>query len=1519
MPFFSTFSGSLSAGRRSKGVKNSPQSDAGSPKYPKDPRNLWFHLVANQAGEHRSDWRDIGDRDGTEIDIIEENTNGWNGHRDLRKGASGDHAIEDLGPYRITDPQGTIVFNPGTSNEDTVVTKNVVCTYGAGGSLNSSSTDARSNFTGNSTATTSYRSGYNEVFINMAGVTSWDTGMGGGQNYRKPGGIEMPLFPFMIYPGSDELNNGETIGEESNSYEGAGLEHRPFTLEFWLYMASTNYPPNQAPLFSTGSGYSSIKLLVTSTPKSMNMSSPGPTSAWTTVDNSDKFRNSTWHHIAITRDKFGHEGKLRSFIDGELIQYADCANMSDQFQWNSTSALEFGGDDLHMALFDDVRFIVGECVYGSANSFTPPNKKFEQSAVTVECHSDRLKESTGNANDFEFRKVDDTVFFHASTRRVETGHGRLTGTYSHLHFMNLANTHSSAHANDPRANTLVGWTPTYVANTQPAYKGSPQSGSSDVFEWSQEWTSGYKANANTAMGETSVEDTVYVGEITPTSGETPCLLFQGERDKAVEIVRPGLAAGFRGIHDFTVELCWKKVGDYPTNQTGKHDWPILRFQLDAGGDSYYDNNDDSTYVELRSSTELLTSTNPVDANASRFLTLANYPPTGAVGVVDDKVISSVGDHRGTETATGELSRYKWHHIAIVYQYEINTVSLYLDGVRTVKCGPTLGQGNWDWNDIEYLRYGWGCKIYELQMSAVAKYTGETYKLPDHPPFNGKKGIDYPISDEGIVFSHFNAYKEDNNRANTVWDHAKNRYMGDSISHEGDPDDPGGRGFLDRDFTARPRGSTPAPGSPTYGDPDLYTDITAVTGDSHDPTIRYCFERTANVADGDTNVNGPAIQFTKVIPGFDLTSNTGTTTGASLWGSSSQVGERPEGNTDDFPYDHYGPLMIDFWFVWKTDDATSSGPQDPFQDAYDFDGSTYIEVFSFGTAASNAAGSQSDRPFLDSTDRLRCEIQLWDTYDGRNVYSPKWKFTGINQNGSVTNAGPQIKVESKTVAQEATANSGAGIRDMHGNPFAPFRSELQPQEAEMGTWIYESIARFPYSEIHAGNTWFGNNQYGTSYTPNTYCNVEVNKPYHIKMGLSSSGWEYFYVNGRLLEAHHIPMQAEKTSGQKWDKEWGKRVNSKGEFHWRGVPQTWSYDRAVYNISAWDQARILQGIDKGSMSDIRISSYDIDATQFYIPEDAELKRLPSRPTQSALGKIAMDGALTQVGIDASKHPYSDASIASFYGPTVSTFTYDSTEVEGTKSTDEGIDVVNEYDRILKFSPSAGITEPSSRVLVSFSNGSDHRFDIYEGYTLEAWIYPFDNTYTPGTNNFGYQVIIDTRPASSVGGFGQFNPIIAFMGGTHIYPNASIIYAGDGGAGSSPFTPTQDCRSGVYSVPHNQWTHVAYTCIGDSVKIPASAPDWYKTTKRIWINGVLDGEEITDGLTSLPTGAYLDYEHTNIGQPSTAVSGEGYNDITNSLYKFKGYIQNARVSKGVKYLNSFTPPNLRDDMQWSRTTSP
>ena len=1246
MPFFSSFNGSLSAGRRSKGIKNSPQSETGTPKYPKDPRNIWFHLVANQTGEHRSDWRNTSQRDGTEVDVIEESTFGTNyGKRDIRKGASGVQAIEDLGPYRITDAVGSIEHYTGTSNERTYSTKNLVCTYCGGGSLNVSSTDGYSNFTTNSASTTSYRSGYNEVFINMAGRSSWDSTITGTHKEEskiiwEPGTRTVASSgltgvvqnQFMIYPGSDEINNGEIITYDRQDWVTPNIGTRPFSLEFWMYMMGTDVMSNQATIFSTGSGSTSMKILMTSYPKSLNMSSPLTA---TVIDGGDKLRNSTWHHIAITRDKAGWEGKLRLFIDGVMIQYADCTAVQNHFKWSAPGDFEFGDDDaspLNGALFDDMRFIVGECVYGSANSFTPPNKKFEQHAGTVECDTDRLKESTGNANDFEFSKVNESVFFHASRRRTpEASH--LSGSSAMKYFMNLANTHSgrlysgSDSRLDPRVNTLAGWTPTYVANTQPAYL------SASTVEWGKEWE-GF--TPNTAMGETTVEDTAFVGRGS-VSGDCASFEFQGERDKAVETVT-GLASAFRGKHDFTVELCWKKVGDYPTTQEGKHDWPILWFQLEGGGGEPGTGNG-SKYVELRSSTELLTSTSTVHADEPRFLTLANYPPTGAVGEVDTNVVSSVGDHVGVPivngmsegpNSAGELGRYKWHHIAIVYQTSSSTVSLYLDGVRTIKFGPgngmslprPVGMGVWDWSDIKYLRYGWGCKIYELQMSAVAKYTGETYKLPDYAPFNGKKGIPYPVSDEGTVFSHYNAYRagspgisQSENRGYNIWNHTKNANLSNIITHDGDPSlYSSNTGFLNRDYTARPRGDIH--GDP-YGDLDTFASIAQFSGNRHDPTIRYCIEKTANVDNGDSI--DAAIQFTKVIPGFNPTTNTGHTQPF----PSSTIG-RPganstfAGNTDDFPYDHYGPLMIDFWFIWKTDD-NSSGAQGPFQDAYDFGGS-YLEVFCLATAAANASSSEIDKPYLDLSDQMRCEIQLYDTYDGRNVYSPKWKFTGLNQSknsfneinsySSATNAGQTQKIESRTAAQEAAENSGAGILDMHGNPYPAIRSELQPQEAETGTWIYESIARFPYSEAHAGNTWFGKNQYNQSYSPNTYCTVEVNTPYHIKMGLNSAGWEYFYVNGRLLEAHHIPMQAEKlTSSVFRNKMWGKRVNSKGEFHHRGVPITWGVDASTYNNHAFDNARVLHGIDKGTISDIRFSSYDIDATQFYIPEDEELKSFPS----------------------------------------------------------------------------------------------------------------------------------------------------------------------------------------------------------------------------------------------------------------------------------------------------------------------
>ena len=58
MPFFSSFTGSKTAGRRSDGVQNNPQGGAenrGDPVIPSE-RAVWLHLTANQAGVTHSDF-----------------------------------------------------------------------------------------------------------------------------------------------------------------------------------------------------------------------------------------------------------------------------------------------------------------------------------------------------------------------------------------------------------------------------------------------------------------------------------------------------------------------------------------------------------------------------------------------------------------------------------------------------------------------------------------------------------------------------------------------------------------------------------------------------------------------------------------------------------------------------------------------------------------------------------------------------------------------------------------------------------------------------------------------------------------------------------------------------------------------------------------------------------------------------------------------------------------------------------------------------------------------------------------------------------------------------------------------------------------------------------------------------------------------------------------------------------------------------------------------------------------------
>jgi hypothetical protein len=74
-----------------------------------------------------------------------------------------------------------------------------------------------------------------------------------------------------------------------------------------------------------------------------------------------------------------------------------------------------------------------------------------------------------------------------------------------------------------------------------------------------------------------------------------------------------------------------------------------------------------------------------------------------------------------------ISKDEWHHAA--YVMDSNSERLYLDGALVVT-RPSQNQNIWETTTSCFLGYGWLGYISSFRVSNVARYTGNSYSIPD---------------------------------------------------------------------------------------------------------------------------------------------------------------------------------------------------------------------------------------------------------------------------------------------------------------------------------------------------------------------------------------------------------------------------------------------------------------------------------------------------------------------------------------------------------------------------------------------------------------------------------------------------------------------------------------------------------------------------------------------------------------------------------------------------------------------
>ena len=438
MPFFSSFTGSKTAGRRSDGVQNNPQGSAetrGDPVIPSE-RAVWLHLTANQAGVTHSDFayndNTTADYGAYSVDESKMTTQS----RRITHTAQGVQTIVDNSVYnaarantageRIAIPSGknlcpSLAVTNSVSNIDKA---GIVARYGSASNDHYNPDNIE-------------RDGYNTNWIDLRGDAQTNANVAGTSVVSgKDGNIIMtrngdnsptsqtpwsmhtnPSEQGFVPAGSHELEN--SFGGGYNWDQTHAIGYRPFCLEAWIFTPGPfqqGLNPNDVRLFRLGNGTVWDLCICTydnTAPSKTNGGwNPGDVNGNATTNpdhrryalprflggqltygtaNTDVLQSARmdcreWNHIAWVRTGWGQFGDMVLYANGIEIYRA-----SYDDYWNSTSGYALYGY-MHSSSGTGGDFIIGsQSSYQNiaylddvrltmgqpvyTKNFTPPNRK----------------------------------------------------------------------------------------------------------------------------------------------------------------------------------------------------------------------------------------------------------------------------------------------------------------------------------------------------------------------------------------------------------------------------------------------------------------------------------------------------------------------------------------------------------------------------------------------------------------------------------------------------------------------------------------------------------------------------------------------------------------------------------------------------------------------------------------------------------------------------------------------------------------------------------------------------------------------------------------------------------------------------------------------------------------------------------------------------------------------------------------------------------------------------------------
>ena len=381
MPFFSSFTGSKTAGRRSDGVQNNPQGSSESRGDPVTPaeKAVWLHITANQAGVTHSDFK-FGDNTTDHGALGVDESEITNNHRRVTHTAQGVQTIVDHSVFnaarantaseRITSPTTgkTICPSLAVSNSVSNISKTeILAIYGS---------TANSHYNPDNIE----RDGYNDHWIDLRGDaqtaannagTNVNNGSDGrlimtrnsdnSPSYRTPWSMHTnPSEQGFVPAGSHELDGSWGRGYNWESTHDIG--YRPFCLEAWIFTPgpfASGLNANANRLFRLGSG-TAWDLCICTYDKDAPTKTDG---GWDPGDvNGNATTNPNHRRYALPRFINGGSNQLNGgTANSDVLQSArmDCQQWN-HIAWVRTAWGQFGdmvlfvnGIEIYRASFQD--------------------------------------------------------------------------------------------------------------------------------------------------------------------------------------------------------------------------------------------------------------------------------------------------------------------------------------------------------------------------------------------------------------------------------------------------------------------------------------------------------------------------------------------------------------------------------------------------------------------------------------------------------------------------------------------------------------------------------------------------------------------------------------------------------------------------------------------------------------------------------------------------------------------------------------------------------------------------------------------------------------------------------------------------------------------------------------------------------------------------------------------------------------------------------------------------------------